>query len=118
MFCHQTLLRHRPLCSEQLAEQSESVPSVDNLEFVMESLALGHTVLDQKTVRRCFMGAAALSCCECVLQLQALPRPAVARGHRSQGPAAPYGACLEHASVPPLPTHPTPRHPYRPTATC
>jgi hypothetical protein len=35
--------------SEQLAEQSESVPSVDNLEFVMESLALGHTVLDQKT---------------------------------------------------------------------
>lgn len=36
-------------CSEQLAEQSESVPSVDNLEFVMESLALGHTVLDQKT---------------------------------------------------------------------
>lgn len=36
--------------SEQLAEQSESVPSVDNLEFVMESLALGHTVLDQKTV--------------------------------------------------------------------
>lgn len=38
-------------CSEQLAEQSESVPSVDNLEFVMESLALGHTVLDQKTVR-------------------------------------------------------------------
>ena len=37
-------------CSEQLAEQSESVPSVDNLEFVMESLALGHTVLDQKTV--------------------------------------------------------------------
>ncbi len=26
------------------------MPSVDNLEFVMESLALGHTVLDQKTV--------------------------------------------------------------------
>ena len=39
-----------PPCSEQLAEQSESVPSVDNLEFVMESLALGHTVLDQKMV--------------------------------------------------------------------
>jgi hypothetical protein len=40
-----------PACSEQLAEQVESVPSVDNLEFVMESLALGHTVLDQKMVR-------------------------------------------------------------------
>ena len=34
--------------SEQLAEQAHSVPSVDNLEFVMESLALGHTVLDQR----------------------------------------------------------------------
>lgn len=29
------------------------MPSVDNLEFVMESLALGHTVLDQKTVSSC-----------------------------------------------------------------
>ena len=42
-----------PACSEQLAEQVESVPSVDNLEFVMESLALGHTVLDQKMVSLC-----------------------------------------------------------------
>ena len=37
--------------SEQLAGQADSVPSVDNLEFVMESLALGNVVLDQKTVR-------------------------------------------------------------------
>jgi hypothetical protein len=37
-------------CSEQLAEQSESVPSVDNLEYLMENLALGHTVVDQKSV--------------------------------------------------------------------
>jgi len=33
--------------SEQLAEQSGTVPSVDNLDFVMESDALGHTVMDQ-----------------------------------------------------------------------
>ena len=36
--------------SEQLAGQAASVPSVDNLEFVMESLALGHTILDQRSV--------------------------------------------------------------------
>lgn len=34
--------------SEQLAEQNGSVPSVDNLDFVMESLALGHTVMDPR----------------------------------------------------------------------
>jgi predicted Zn-dependent peptidase len=34
--------------SEQLAEQADSVPSQDTLEFLMESLALGHTVLDQR----------------------------------------------------------------------
>jgi predicted Zn-dependent peptidase len=33
--------------SEQLAGQSGSVPSLDNLDFVMESDALGHTVMDQ-----------------------------------------------------------------------
>lgn len=34
--------------SEQLAEGADSVPSLDNLEFVMESLALGHAVLEQR----------------------------------------------------------------------
>eukprot|EP00889_Picochlorum_renovo_P000320 jgi/Picre1/27350/NNA_000319.t3 len=34
--------------SEQLAEGAESVPSLDNLEFVMESMALGHAVLEQR----------------------------------------------------------------------
>ena len=33
--------------SEQLANQSGTVPSLDNLDFVMESDALGHTVMDQ-----------------------------------------------------------------------
>jgi len=33
--------------SEQLATMIDSVPSVDNLDFVMESDALGHTVMDQ-----------------------------------------------------------------------
>ena len=32
-------------------EQAGSVPSVDTLDFVMESLALGHTVMDQRQVR-------------------------------------------------------------------
>lgn len=36
--------------SEQLAQQSGSVPSVDTLDFVMESLALGHTIMDQREV--------------------------------------------------------------------
>jgi len=34
--------------SRQLAEQSGTVPSIDNLDFVMESDALGHIVMDQK----------------------------------------------------------------------
>lgn len=33
--------------SEQLATMIDSVPSVDNLDFIMESDALGHTVMDQ-----------------------------------------------------------------------
>jgi predicted Zn-dependent peptidase len=34
--------------SEQLAEGADSVPSLDNLEFVMESMALGHAVVEQR----------------------------------------------------------------------
>ena len=34
--------------SKQLAEQAGTVPSIDNLDFVMESDALGHTVMDQR----------------------------------------------------------------------
>lgn len=34
--------------SEQLAAMIDNVPSVDNLDFVMESDALGHTVMDQR----------------------------------------------------------------------
>lgn len=33
--------------SEQLAAMIDNVSSVDNLDFVMESDALGHTVMDQ-----------------------------------------------------------------------
>ncbi|ONK70206.1 uncharacterized protein A4U43_C05F31360 [Asparagus officinalis] len=34
--------------SEQVATMIDSVPSVDNLDFIMESDALGHTVMDQR----------------------------------------------------------------------
>ena len=34
--------------SRQLSEQAGTVPSIDNLDFVMESDALGHVVMDQK----------------------------------------------------------------------
>eukprot|EP00897_Mesotaenium_endlicherianum_P002978 jgi/Mesen1/2708/ME000168S01777 len=34
--------------SEQLAAMIDSIPSVDNLDFIMESDALGHTVMDQQ----------------------------------------------------------------------
>ena len=37
--------------SQQLAGQAGSVPSADNLDFVMESLALGHIITDQRDVR-------------------------------------------------------------------
>ena len=39
--------------SAQAAEQALSVPSADQLDFIMESLALGHTVLDQRQVGSC-----------------------------------------------------------------
>lgn len=44
--------------SEQLAEGADSVASLDNLEFVMESLALGHTVLEQRQAHACLMALA------------------------------------------------------------
>lgn len=44
--------------SEQLAEGAASVPSLDNLEFVMESLALGHTVLEQREAHGCLLALA------------------------------------------------------------
>lgn len=34
--------------SEQLAAMIDNVSSVDNLEFIMESEALGHTVMDHR----------------------------------------------------------------------
>jgi len=34
--------------SEHLAEMIDNVPSVDNLDFIMESDALGHQVTDQR----------------------------------------------------------------------
>ena len=34
--------------SEQLAAMIDNVSSVDNLDFIMESDALGHTVMDQR----------------------------------------------------------------------
>lgn len=35
-------------CSAQLAEQANSVPSINSLDFVMESLALGHTIMSHR----------------------------------------------------------------------
>jgi len=37
-----------PPCSAQLAEQANSVPSINSLDFVMESLALGHTIMSHR----------------------------------------------------------------------
>ena len=34
--------------SEHLAAMIDNVPSVENLDFVMESDALGHTIMDQR----------------------------------------------------------------------
>lgn len=34
--------------SEQAADLADSIPSVENLEYLMESLALDHVVMEQK----------------------------------------------------------------------
>eukprot|EP00271_Cylindrocystis_brebissonii_P022866 TRINITY_DN898_c0_g1_i1.p1 TRINITY_DN898_c0_g1~~TRINITY_DN898_c0_g1_i1.p1 ORF type:complete len:1519 (-),score=355.87 TRINITY_DN898_c0_g1_i1:1045-5601(-) len=39
--------------SEQLAAMLDSIPSLDNLDFIMESDALGHTVMDQEQGHQC-----------------------------------------------------------------
>ena len=49
--------------SAQAAEQALSVPSADQLDFIMESLALGHTVLDQRQVGSCHTSS--MEGCQC-----------------------------------------------------
>ncbi|KAK8964765.1 hypothetical protein KSP40_PGU008233 [Platanthera guangdongensis] len=44
--------------SEQLAAMIDSVPSVDNLDFIMESDALSHTVMDQRHGHECLVAVA------------------------------------------------------------
>lgn len=38
--------------SAQLAEQSNKIPSLDTLNFVMESIACGHTVMAHKEAHK------------------------------------------------------------------
>jgi hypothetical protein len=56
--------------SAQLAEQGNSIPSLNSLDFVMESLALGHTVMSHGCVHQVLPGiefcpgcCAARQCC-------------------------------------------------------
>ncbi|OVA08777.1 Peptidase M16 [Macleaya cordata] len=44
--------------SEHLAAMIDNVPSVDNLDFIMESDALGHTVMDQRQGHECLVAVA------------------------------------------------------------
>ncbi|MCO5603406.1 hypothetical protein L7F22_057556 [Adiantum nelumboides] len=44
--------------SEHLAAMVDSVASVDNLNFIMENDALGHTVMDQRQGHECLMSVA------------------------------------------------------------
>lgn len=44
--------------SEQLAAMSDNISSVDNLDFVMESDALGHMVMDHKQSHESLIGVA------------------------------------------------------------
>uniref|UniRef100_A0A803M7P2 Chloroplast processing enzyme n=1 Tax=Chenopodium quinoa TaxID=63459 RepID=A0A803M7P2_CHEQI len=44
--------------SEHLAAMIDNVPSVDNLDFIMESDALGHKVMDQLQGHECLVGVA------------------------------------------------------------
>lgn len=44
--------------SEQLAMMIDSVPSIDILDFIMESDALGHVVMDQRLAHECLVAIA------------------------------------------------------------
>ncbi|XP_051119262.1 stromal processing peptidase, chloroplastic [Andrographis paniculata] len=44
--------------SEQLASMIDNISSVDNLDFIMESDALGHTVMDQRQGHECLVAVA------------------------------------------------------------
>ncbi|GBG59232.1 hypothetical protein CBR_g32249 [Chara braunii] len=44
--------------SEHLAAMIDNIPSVDNLDFIMESDALGHTVMDQQQGHACLTAVA------------------------------------------------------------
>lgn len=44
--------------SEQLAAMIDSIPSIDNLDFVMESDALGHSIMDQQQGFECLSAIA------------------------------------------------------------
>ncbi len=72
------------------------MPSVDNLEFVMESLALGHTVLDQKTVSTCCRVHWPGSCFHCPW-----PGHADARVHVCACACVCWAACPCHSSCQP-----------------
>jgi hypothetical protein len=44
--------------SEQLASMIDNIPSLDNLDFIMESDALGHTIMDQTQGYECLIAVA------------------------------------------------------------
>lgn len=44
--------------SAQLAEQADSVPHINSLDFVMESLALGHTVMEHRDAHEAMVAVA------------------------------------------------------------
>ena len=50
--------------SEQAAEQAASFPSVDMLDYTMESIGLEHTVSDQAQVPRKRALCTSTNCCE------------------------------------------------------
>jgi len=76
--------------SEQLAEQAGAVPSIDNLDFVMESDLLGHTVMDQE------QGHAALVAVVDYVTLEDVK----AMGREMLSFVAEYGAPLEARASP------------------
>jgi hypothetical protein len=44
--------------SEQLAAMIDNIPSIDNLDFIMESDALGHVIMDQQQGHECLSAVA------------------------------------------------------------
>lgn len=98
--------------SEQLAAMIDNIPSIDNLDFIMESDALGHSIMDQQQGHECLSAVADSVTLEDVRRLSLFFLPVVGRSFPAStllrvnfspplGPlcAFPFCRCLRQRSL-------------------